>query len=198
MAPRALTVGAASRPYPGETLNGDAWLAEQQGERWRLTLIDGLGHGPEAAAAAQAARDALAARPDASPADAVHACHHALHHTRGAAIAIASIDLTAGQLCFAGVGNVEARLCQEGREQRLMSYRGIVGAVLPRLRTFELPLNGDWLLLLHSDGVTARFDLSQELAGAPAEPDRLAAHLLDRYARATDDATVVVAVPAST
>ncbi|HET7036565.1 MAG TPA: SpoIIE family protein phosphatase [Thermomicrobiaceae bacterium] len=194
MAPRALTVGAASQPYPGETVNGDAWLAEQQGERWRLALIDGLGHGPEAAAAARAALDALAAWPEASPLDALVACHQALHHTRGAAIAIASIDLAAGQLCFAGVGNVEARLRQDGKERRLMSYRGIVGAVLPRLRAFDLPLSDDWLLVLHSDGVSARFDLSEELPGAH-HPDDLAAQILTRWARPTDDATVVVARP---
>jgi hypothetical protein len=94
------------------------------------------------------------------------------------------------------VGNVEARLWQPDREQRLVPARGIVGMVLPSLRALEIPLGLDWLLLLHTDGVSARFVLT-EFGETPSwEPRPLAEAVLARYAREMDDATVVVASPA--
>jgi len=153
-------LGAATRPYPGETANGDGWAASWDGDACRLTVVDGLGHGPMAAAATRAALDALAARPT-----------------------------------YAGVGNVEARLWPAGPAgpaTRPIAYRGIVGAVLPTLRPAEFALAEDWLLVLHTDGLSARLVLEPGSAGAGLEPQALAEALLSRWGRATDDATVVV------
>ena len=191
----ALTVAGAGRPYPGESVTGDAWTVHRQGDVWRIAVVDGLGHGPDAAEAANAALGILDAQPQMSPVDALRACHAALRGTRGAAIGIALIDLERACLSFVGVGNVEAHLRQSGAEQRLISYRGIVGAVLPTPRSFDYPLASDWLLVLHTDGVSARFDLEMEAGEVAGQPAALADRLLERWARATDDATVVVVVP---
>jgi hypothetical protein len=91
------------------------------------------------------------------------------------------------------VGNVEARLWQDGRTQRLLAYRGIVGSTLPTIRTFSFPLLADWLLALHSDGVSAHFELD---AIAPLALQAAADDLLARWGRAADDATIVLAAPA--
>lgn len=159
----------------------------------RIALIDGLGHGPAAAAAAQSAIDVLTARPLLSPTDAMHACHYALYGTRGAVISIAGIDLDQGQLVYAGVGNVEAQFRQSGRTQRLIAYRGIVGVALPPVRSFQIALERDWLLALHTDGVSARFALDGIPDVDSATPERLASLVLTGWGRASDDATVVVA-----
>jgi hypothetical protein len=131
----ALTIVAAARPHPHETISGDGWGAVWSAPHiCRIAVIDGLGHGPEAAQAAQTALDLLATHPDLAADAAMRACHRALVGTRGAAVSIVLLDLQIGTLTCAGVGNVDARLWQPGREQRLMIQRGIVGANLPTIR----------------------------------------------------------------
>jgi hypothetical protein len=124
----------------------------------------------------------------------VHRCHDALANTRGAALLVAAIDGSRGQLIVAGAGNVEARLCQDGEAKHLMTDRGIVGSVLPRLRPVEMALAPEWLLLMYTDGIKRRFDVQPLLEAAPGG-DELAQAVLTGWARATDDATVLVAQP---
>ena len=194
MAPFPVAIAVAARPYPGETVSGDAWQVDWHGSVCRIALVDGLGHGPQAAAAALAAVAALAAEPALNPVDAVHCCHDALADTRGAALLVASIDVTRGQLIVAGAGNVEARLCQDRGAKHLMTDRGIVGSTLPRIRPVEMALAPAWLLLMHTDGIKRRFDAQSQLE-ATSDGDGLAQAILMEWARATDDATVLVAQP---
>jgi hypothetical protein len=189
-------IGAASRTFPGESANGDGWAATWDGAACRLTVVDGLGHGPEAAAATRAALDALAARPALPPGDALRACHAALGGTRGAAISVARIEPARRHLSFAGVGNVEARLWANGPTgpaSRPIAYRGIVGSALPTVRVADYDLADGWLLILHTDGVSARFELDAAGGRGAIDPQALAETLLARWGRQTDDATAVVA-----
>ena len=195
MASFPVTVAVAARPYPGETVNGDAWQVDWHGPVCRIALVDGLGHGPQAAIAALAALAALADEPALDPVDAVHCCHDALKGTRGAALLVVSIDVSRGQLVGAGAGNVEARLCQDGEAKQLMTDRGIVGSVLPRVRPVEMALAPDWLLLMYTDGIKKRFDAASQFEAAP-DGNQLAQTILNEWGRATDDATVLVVQPA--
>src|SRR5215217_3837734 len=191
MASFPVTVAVAARPYPGESVNGDAWQVDWHGLVCRIALVDGLGHGPQAATAALAALAALADEPALDPVDAVHCCHDALKGTRGAALLVVSIDVSRDQLIVAGAGNVEARLCQDGGIKHIMTDRGIVGSVLPRVRPVEMALAPGWLLLMHTDGIKRRFDM-QSLLKETLDGDGLAQAIVKEWARATDDATVLV------
>lgn len=175
-------------------MSGDAWRVDWDGEVCRIAVIDGLGHGPQAAAAALAATADLAAHPGRDPAAAVQGCHEALKSTRGAAILVARIDVGAGLLTVAGVGNVEARLWQNGRTQHLVSDRGIVGSVLPRVQPATVALAPNWLLLVYTDGIRNRFDLGALWESAP-DGQGCAEALLAGWGRPTDDATALVAQP---
>src|SRR4051794_17124420 len=167
MASLPVAIAVAARPYPGETVNGDAWQVDWHGSVCRIALVDGLGHGPQAEAAALAAVAALAAEPALNPVEAVHWFHDGLADTRGAALLVASIDVSRGQLIVAGAGNVEARLYQDGGAKQLMTDRGIVGSVLPRVRPVEMTLAPGWLLLMHTDGIKRRFDAQPQLESTP-------------------------------
>src|SRR3954447_6556057 len=125
-----VTTAAATRHFPGEAVSGDAWTVEWSDSGYRLTVIDGLGHGPAAAEAAAIAKRTLELHPDLEPIAALMVCHHAMNHTRGAAILTAQIDLTDHRLTYAGVGNVEGRLCLADRGHPLVSFRGVVGAAV--------------------------------------------------------------------
>src|SRR5215208_5172100 len=114
MATPTVAVAGATRPYPGEAANGDAWLVTWADAGCRIALIDGLGHGPPAAVAARVAIEALVHAPDLAPDAALGLCHHALLGTRGAVISIAQIAPEGTSLVYAGIGNIEAQLWQGG------------------------------------------------------------------------------------
>ena len=190
-----VVIAAAGRPFPEETVSGDAWHVDWSVDTCRLAVIDGLGHGPEAAAAAEAARASLRANANLTPVDALRACHVALHGTRGAAMWVGTLDLTASQIEYAGVGNVEARLWQAARQERLVGQRGIVGAVLPNVRAFRSTLGHDWTLVVHTDGIREKFDLSEIPACIRGDAQGLADLLLASWARDADDALAVAVRP---
>jgi anti-sigma regulatory factor (Ser/Thr protein kinase) len=103
--PKWLT-GAICLPIKGEYVCGDAWTAESDGNALMLLLADGLGHGPDAAKASNAAVDIVPHNLTKPPGMAMERAHIALHGTRGAAIAICQIDRERSELRFAGVGNI--------------------------------------------------------------------------------------------
>jgi hypothetical protein len=110
-------------------------------------------------------------------------------------MSIARLDVARRELLYAGIGNVEAHLWQDGRRERLIAYRGIVGSAIRTIRPFTLRLAEEWLLLLHSDGISARADVEALGLPQPLVPADAAQAILDRYARAHDDALALVAVP---
>jgi serine/threonine protein phosphatase PrpC len=110
---------------------------------------------------------------------------------------IATVEPAADRVTYAGVGNVEARLVAPGRSTSLPSARGIVGSVLPTIRPVVAPLGTGWLLLIHSDGISDRIDVTDLPPSDESDPQRLADAILARWGRATDDATIVVARPSS-
>ena len=135
MRDRRLIIAADGRPCRGEAVSGDGWSVDWDGTACRVAVIDGLGHGPEAARATEAAIAVLSAHPSLPADEALRRCHSALRGTRGAAISVARIEPDAGRLVYAGVGNVEARLWRDGTQDRPIAYRGIVGVTLPTIRT---------------------------------------------------------------
>jgi phosphoserine phosphatase RsbX len=193
MVERSVVVAIAARPHPREIVNGDSWSVDWHEGLCRVSVIDGLGHGPEAAHAAERARALLRAYPDLDPIQSLEQCHRELKSTRGAAIAVVSIDPVRAKLTFAGIGNVEARLWQDGQVQRFASVRGIVGRPPRRARPLHAELTSGWLFLLHTDGIKRSYERDSDPQWHIDDPQRLADDILARGARPTDDATVLVA-----
>jgi phosphoserine phosphatase RsbX len=183
----------AARPIPGEHVSGDTHVAVG-GTRLVVAVIDGLGHGPEAAHAGGRAAEIVEAHADDHPEVVLRHCHDALRSTRGAAITIASIDAAAGQMTWLGVGNVQATLLQPrppaaGREW-VPLRGGVVGYLLPSLRPGTVRLQRDDVLVFATDGVRPVFGDWPR----PTEPPmNVAARILAEQGRGSDDALVLVA-----
>ena len=173
-------------------MNGDRIQLEQRGAIHRIAVIDGLGHGPDAAAAAGRAVDALAAIPDADVPTAIRACHEALRGTRGATLSVIRIDIEAGRMTFAGLGNVEGVLVSPATKHLLISQRGIVGVLAPRIQQTEEELPDSFIVMLCTDGIRSggRRDLR---FGPINSAEALANELLVTWSREDDDAAIVVA-----
>ena len=184
--------GCARRPAPDEPVCGDRAAVVRAEGRTLLVAVDGLGHGAEAARAADAA---IAAISDGAGGDAVTAlerCHEALRPTRGAAMSAASFDPRDEVLTWAGVGNVEGRVLRAGPgpPESLLTLGGIVGRELPPLRATRVPVERGDVVLLATDGLSARFADDLEPHGTC---EAIARRLLDDFARPADDALVIVA-----
>ncbi|MFI9648223.1 SpoIIE family protein phosphatase [Streptomyces sp. NPDC052040] len=173
--PAPVRAGGVNIPLV-EGHSGDAWAAVRCGERLTLLLADGLGHGPRAAEASDAAVRQLRRSPHLTAPELLRVLHDALHDTRGAAVAVARLDLAAGQLEFSGVGNIGARLRRGDDWQPLVSHPGIVGAHRPaQIPCQQLPWTSDCLLVLHSDGLPSRWSLNPEVPAAALDPGVTAA-----------------------
>jgi phosphoserine phosphatase RsbX len=179
---------------PGEHVSGDRHVAVT-GSRLVVAVIDGLGHGPDAADAAGRAAEVVEAHADERPEALVHRCHEALRSTRGAAITIASIDAAADELTWIGVGNVQATLLhaeppERGGREWVPLRGGVVGYVLPALKPGTVRLRRDDVLVLATDGVRPVFG---EWPRPSEPPEDVAARILAAQGRDSDDALVLVA-----
>lgn len=189
----AVDVGGFSVAMPGEEASGDDWAVHYRPGGCSICVVDGLGHG---LAASDAAREALLAfreNPLASPVQCMEAIHSRLRSTRGAAAALATIDLGARTVGFIGVGNIAGMVTETPESRSLVSMSGTMGHAVRVLREFHYPWSSKSRLILHSDGVSGRWDLAS-YPGLMQHPPVLAAAVLFRdMGRRNDDATVVIA-----
>jgi anti-sigma regulatory factor (Ser/Thr protein kinase) len=188
-----LEVGGVSAPKPGQTSSGDAWSAELHPNRMLLLIADGLGHGPDAAAASREAVRVLRQHSAVTPEALIERAHAALRPTRGAAVGVVELDLDRRSLAFAGVGNIAATVLSSAGSRGLVSLAGTVGHTLHRIQQFTYPWPEGGLLLLHSDGVATHWALDRYPGLAARHPGLIAALLYRDFRRGRDDATVVVA-----
>jgi anti-sigma regulatory factor (Ser/Thr protein kinase) len=189
--PGALEIGVVIDTYPGESVCGDGWVAINGRKGDTLLLVDGSGHGPHAAYAAATAAQAFADNIDKECVPLVEAIHRALAPTRGAALAVARIDSDARVVRFVGVGNIGAVLANGGEARRMASYNGTAGHIAPRIREFTYPFTGKPLVILHSDGLSARWEIAAYPGLAAGHPSLVAGLLFRHHRRDRDDATVV-------
>lgn len=96
----ALTHAGICVAAPGEVVSGDAWACRRDGRRLSILIADGLGHGPDAAAAAGAAIQVFHRHVGEGPREMVEHCHTALRVTRGAAVAAIDIDFDKRSVTF--------------------------------------------------------------------------------------------------
>jgi anti-sigma regulatory factor (Ser/Thr protein kinase) len=188
-----IEVGVLTVPFPGESVSGDGWSSRTVPGGLLLMLADGLGHGFYAAEAARVVERLIKETPSTSPAVILQDAHDALKKTRGAAVAVAAINCENGSLCFAGVGNISATLLTRQSSRGMASHNGTAGHEIRRLQEFVFPWNPDNLLVMHSDGLSARWDLSDYPGIWNRSPSIIAAVLHRDFARERDDATVLVA-----
>ena len=193
--PQGVEVGAVCDPFAGETECGDAWDVRSTANIVRLLVVDGLGHGPIAARAATTAVEAFAGTDRLpGPEAVVHTLHGALRPTRGAAVAVAELDLVACVLRFVGVGNIAA-FVESGGAQRargLVSHNGIAGHEARRIQEFSIPWPGRGALILHSDGLQTQWKLDAYSGLQARHPSVIAGVLYRDFRRKNDDVTVVV------
>lgn len=179
---------------PGQGESGDRHLVCCGGDGILIAAIDGIGHGEEAANAAEAAISILKASPDEPVISLLERCHEGLRSTRGVVLSLASIDPKHGMMTWVGVGNVQGVLMRAGAKQGrveevLLLRAGVVGSQLPALQAAVLPIaKGDTLVFV-TDGIRSEF---VEGLSPLESPQRAADKILKQHSRGNDDALVLV------
>jgi phosphoserine phosphatase RsbX len=190
--------GVATLTLAGETESGDLHVVQPVGTGVLVGVVDGLGHGAEAAAAARAAAATLREHAGEPVLPLLQRCHRALVGTRGVVMSLAFFQGNDASMTWLGVGNVECLLlytdlaARPARPARtsLVTRGGIVGSQLPQLRAEVISLAPGDTLLVATDGIRDGFGdgLSTE-----TPPQQLADQILARCGKGTDDALVLVA-----
>lgn len=159
-----------------------------------MAVIDGLGHGEDAASAARIAAEALQENAGLPVIPLLRICHQKLRDTRGVVMSIATFNPMESTVSWLGVGNVEGVLLHRDSygtvSRELLSLRGgVVGDQLPNLITSILPVSRGDTLVFATDGVRNDF-VDGITVGDPVQ--RTAENILAHHARGTDDALVLV------
>jgi anti-sigma regulatory factor (Ser/Thr protein kinase) len=191
--PGAPRYAGLARPITGETECGDSFGAIEADGSVTGVLCDGLGHGPLAAYAAMEAVTVILAEPAAEPATLVERAHRTLSHTRGGAIGV--VQLAGPVIRFAGLGNVAALILADGARKGMLSVPGIAGHQARVIRQYEYDAPPGAAVILHSDGISNRWD-PRVLPGLNArDPLVVAAAVLAEAGTRRDDAGVLVLKP---
>jgi anti-sigma regulatory factor (Ser/Thr protein kinase) len=190
--PPRWVAGQVCIPMAGQSISGDAWAVVDCGDRYLVMVADGLGHGPLAAEAAQAAKRVFHEQFQSSPEAILKKAHPALRSTRGAAMAIAEIQVNSQSINFAGIGNISAIVIQPQAHHWMVSYNGTVGHEARKIASFHYPWCSSSTLILHSDGVGTQWDLQKYPGLLKKHPSLIAGVLYRDFGRGRDDATVLV------
>ena len=191
----ALECGVAGSALAGQAESGDHHVVCHFPDGILTAVLDGLGHGDNAAAAARKAVRILEENSREPVIALVRRCHEQLRATRGVVMSVASFAVPYGLMTWIGVGNVQGLLRRFGTQgfgsqEMLLLRGGVVGIHLPPLAAAILPVFPGDILILATDGIRGDF------AEGPLEadtPQEMAENLLSRFRKASDDALVLVA-----
>jgi serine/threonine protein phosphatase PrpC len=183
-------IGQVYRAKPGEHACGDRVLVvgAESSTALLMAVIDGLGHGPQAAAAAAEAGDFLTEHAALALEDLFRKCDRAIAHTRGVAMTVVRLDRQQQQLSHAAVGNVELHSISH-ENIRPVPKPGIVGGRITRVRESRFRVVQGDVFALFSDGISSRVDLTR-YREMPAQD--AAESILRDYGKEHDDASCAV------
>ncbi len=191
-----ITYGIAALTREGETVTGDRSVIRHHDSGVLLAVIDGLGHGADAASAADLAAQVVSSHPSTDIVELLKACHTSLRGSRGVVMTIVSLTPAAHIITALGVGNVQGMIVrhsesEDGAERDFVVLRGgVVGHLMPVLRQSVMQVTPGDLVVLATDGVSIEF-MTEEHFSQP--PQAIADRILSRYATPNDDALVLVA-----
>jgi hypothetical protein len=193
--PPLIEWGVAAQPLEGEAESGDLHVVQRFPKGVLVAAVDGLGHGPEAAAATRSAVAILKDYAHEPVISLLRRCHERLIRTRGVVMSLASFNALDNTMTWLGVGNVEGALLRADAKasparESILLRGGVVGCQLPALHTATLPVTRGDVLILATDGIRGGFVEEVTLSDPPQQ---IAEHILARRATGMDDALVLVA-----
>lgn len=183
--------GIVCTAIQGEQVSGDRWARKSEQQTDCYLVADGLGHGLHASEAATMATEIFQNATSTDPTTLVQQMHGPMRSTRGAALAVISLDRRTHTASYCGVGNISGRLIGPSRTANLVSSNGTVGHQARQIRSFDYPFADGDLLVMHSDGISTHWALDTYPGLMQAAPPAIAAILHRDFNRGRDDATAL-------
>jgi len=191
---RCLECAVRAFPLHGEEISGDAHVVLETNKGALVGVVDGLGHGNEAARASENALTILTNYREETLFHLVKRCHEELLQTRGVVFTLASFNFEQDTMTWISVGNVEGVLVranpnEEPSIEHALQRSGVIGFRLPLIQASILSILPGDTLVLASDGIRPLFhnDIKRK---TPVET--IAQEIGERYLRGVDDAMVLV------
>lgn len=185
-------IGSMCLPIPSEDVCGDSWMTAGSDTNLTILVADGLGHGHDAAEASLQAVKVLQKEPEAFPNRILQSSHQQMRGGRGAAVAVAKIDVHSEELRYCGVGNIAGSIFSEEKRQHLLSHNGIVGTNMQKVQEFVHKWTDESLVIMHSDGIGTRWSLDNYTGLEKCHSSVIAAVVHRDFTRGRDDSTIVV------
>ncbi len=188
----AQNVQFARTPHPKETICGDDGAPWDDGQYTWLVVSDGLGHGSGAAEASEAALSWIT---NSNPTDieaTVRGCDRAIRHTRGVSLNLMKIDREQSTATYLSIGANLGWKVQRSGTRRLASGTGVVGGGVSKLHSVEVDLEGVGFLVMASDGLSNRSEMSQIYTSSFETNGTIADSILSKWNTGNDDASVLV------
>ena len=175
----------------GEQVSGDTVIMEHRDNYLLLAIVDGMGHGAEANAAATQAERILRESWSFDVRNTIRELHAAMIQSIGAAVGLCVVDLTGRLVHYTGVGNTVFRVFGT-HSARLHSADGVIGSRMrePILQT--TPLDGSDVLVMYTDGVSDHFGIEHYPQILCHSASAAAHKIVERFGKVHDDATCLV------
>ena len=190
-----IDLGVWTLSFSNQEESGDRHLVQAIPSGVLVGVVDGLGHGEEAAAAAKAAIEFLESNASDPLLSLFQGCHLQLKNTRGVVMSLAFFSGGESTLTWLGVGNVDGLLLRADPSmtpprESILLRGGVVGLHLPQLyETVTRVFRGDTLIFA-TDGIASTF---ADGSIAPDPPQKIADRIGAQFRKDTDDALVLVA-----
>ncbi len=196
-APEAVAAAGLVRPIGGERVSGDGYGMRLVDGRLQVMLCDALGHGQLAHATTQTVLGLFRDAPPLRPAGVLDHLQRTGAHTRGAVAAVVDFDLDGAGVTCASLGNIAGWVVGPSGRRGITAQPGFVGDRQKRtIREYTYPTGHGTVVVLHTDGLTDKWDLSSYPGLLARSPVVVAGTLLRDAGVRRDDAGVLV-VPVS-
>lgn len=190
--PKRFVCSGISVALKGEDLCGDSWDCRESDSGFQVLVADGLGHGAFAEEASREAVSVFRRNGQASPSECLTLMHQALFKTRGAAASTVRVNSMERRMTSSGIGNVVMRVLRDTGAKTLPADNGTLGGSVRKVQEMQHLWEPDSLLVLHSDGISSRWDLERYPGLIRRHPGLVAGVIYRDFRHQHDDATVVV------
>ena len=178
---------------PRETVCGDGYRIKRTPSEIMIFFGDGLGHGEHAKEAIDRAGDFFLQTDEIDPVEIIRSMHENVRRTRGLVATIAVCDRKTQEWKMCGVGNIGARVYSGISYKNYMSYNGTVGLNIPTtMNPSVFPVEKNQHLIMCSDGIQTRWDLSRYPSIFKYDGTILASAIYKDYTRGSDDSSILV------
>ena len=181
-------------PKPLEEVCGDGFAVVSNKSLVKILFGDGLGHGPYAKEAIDAARNFFFECEETDPVEILRGMHDKVRRTRGLVGSVAVLDKKTATWMLCGIGNITARLFSGIEYRNYMSYNGTIGLNIPKsMNATVIPADRHQHLVMSSDGLSTRWDISKYPSVFKYDLFVLAGALYKDFSRGNDDSSVLIA-----